>query len=118
VSADAVTLWIVIIGMGAITFWLRASFMVMPPTIQIPPMLRRGLRFVPAAVLTAIWAPELLLQKGVLHLAPDNDRLLAGAIAIAVAWRFRQTYLTIAIGLLALHAAGWLIRELRSTPLL
>ena len=64
-SADAVTLWLVIIGMGAITFALRASFMVLPPSIEIPPLLRRGLRFVPAAVLTAIWAPELLLQKGV-----------------------------------------------------
>ncbi len=117
-SADAVTLWLVIIGMGAITFALRASFMVLPPSIEIPPLLKRGLRFVPAAVLTAIWAPELLLQKGVLHLALDNDRLLAGAVAIAVAWRFRQTYLTIAAGIVALHAADWLIRELRATPLL
>jgi branched-subunit amino acid transport protein len=46
-------------------------------------LLRRALPFVPAAVLTAVWAPELLLQKGVLYLSLQNERLLAG---IAASW--------------------------------
>jgi len=64
---------------------------------------------VPAAVLTAIWAPELALQKEVLSLTLHNDRLLAGLVAIAVAWRFRATFVTIVSGLLALHFFDWLI---------
>jgi branched-subunit amino acid transport protein len=64
---------------------------------------------VPAAVLTAVWAPELLLQKGVLFLSLQNERLLAGAVAIAVSWRWRLTIATIASGLLALHLFDWLI---------
>jgi branched-subunit amino acid transport protein len=55
---------------------------------------------VPAAVLTAIWVPEVF--------ATGDERLLAGVVAMAVAWRWRATFATIAAGLLALHFFEWL----------
>jgi len=97
------TLWLIILGMSVATFGQRASFLLLPEHVKLPLLLRQALRYVPAAVLTAIWAPELLLQKGVLSLAPGNERLLAGMVAIAVAWRFRATFATIVAGLVALH---------------
>jgi len=90
-----------IIGMALVTYALRASFLLLPPGVDTPAFLRRALRYVPAAVLTAIWAPELLLS---------NERLLAGVVAIAVAWRWRLTFVTIIAGLLALHFFAWLLR--------
>ena len=102
------TLWLIILGMSLATFGQRASFLLLPERVQLPEWLRRSLRYVPAAVLTAIWAPELLLQKGVLHIAIDNERLLAGAVAIAVAWRWRATFGTIVAGLAALHFFDWI----------
>jgi len=102
------TLWLIILGMAVATFGQRASFLLLPSHIELPAQLRRALRYVPAAVLTAIWAPELLVQNGVLSLAPDNERLLAGIVAIAIAWRFRVTFGTIAAGLLALHLFDWM----------
>lgn len=96
-------LWLAIIGMAAVTIALRASFLLLPETTPSPALLRRGLRYVPPAVLTAIWIPELVFSNGALDFSPANARLLAGALAIAVAWRLRQTYLTIAAGMLALH---------------
>ncbi|MGE5639571.1 MAG: AzlD domain-containing protein [Clostridia bacterium] len=97
------TLALTIAGMALVTYLLRASFLLLPPSVETPPLLRRALRFVPAAILTAIWAPELLLQNGVLSLSPNNEKLLAGMVAIAVAWRWRMTSVTIAAGLAALH---------------
>jgi branched-subunit amino acid transport protein len=94
------TLWLILLGMAAVTFVLRASFLVLPPGVELPAFLRRALRYVPAAVLTAIWAPEVLVQ---------NEQLPAGAVAIAVAWRWRLTFATIIAGLLALHFFAWLI---------
>ena len=108
-SLDPATVWITCAGMAAVTIALRLSFLVLPPTVQLPPLLARALRYVPAAVLTCIWAPELLLQKGVLHVALDNEKLLAGIVAIAVAWHFRRTYVTIFAGLAALHLFAWLV---------
>ena len=97
------TLWLVILGMSVATFAQRASFLLLPDHVKLPALLRRALHYVPAAVLTAIWTPELLLQKGVLSLALGNERLLAGILAVAVAWRFRATFVTIVAGLVALH---------------
>ena len=102
------SVWLAILGMGLVTFALRASFFLLPDRMRLPDLLRRALPFVPAAVLTALWAPELLLQKGVLYLSLHNERLLAGLAAIAVAWRWRMTFATIATGLIALHLFDWL----------
>ena len=97
------------IGMAVVTYLLRASFLLLPPGVETPPLLKRALRYVPAAVLTAIWAPEILTAGGALALTLQNERLLAGAVAIAVAWRWRTTFATIVAGLLALHLFDWLI---------
>jgi branched-subunit amino acid transport protein len=93
------TFWATLLGMAVVTFALRASFLLLPPGTETPPLLRRALRYVPAAVLTAIWAPEVLVQ---------NEQLPAGVVAIAVAWRWRMTFATIIAGLLALHFFAWL----------
>jgi branched-subunit amino acid transport protein len=94
------TLWLTLLGMAAVTFALRAAFLVLQPGIELPAFFRRALRYVPAAVLTAIWAPEVLVQ---------NEQLPAGVVAIAVAWRWRMTFATIIAGLLALHLFAWLL---------
>ena len=85
--------------MAGVTYLLRASFLLLPPQIETPVWLRRALRYVPAAVLTAIWAPEV---------AVADERLAAGVVAIAVAWRWRLTFATIFAGLTALHFFHWL----------
>jgi branched-subunit amino acid transport protein len=103
------TLWLTVAGMALVTYLARSSFLLLPPGVETPPLLKRALRYVPAAVLTAIWAPELALQKEVLSLTLHNERLLAGLVAIAVAWRFRATFVTIVAGLLALYLFDWLI---------
>jgi len=95
-------LWITLGGMALVTFGLRASFLLLPPGIDTPAFMRRALRYVPAAVLTAIWAPELAF-------APGNEQLAAGVVAIAVAWRWRRTFVTILAGLVALHLFHWLL---------
>ena len=103
------SLWLTIAGMAAVTYALRASFLLLPASVETPELARRALRYVPAAVLTAIWAPELLLQEQVLSIALENEKLLAGVVAIAAAWRWRLTSVTIAAGLAALHFFNWLI---------
>lgn len=106
------SVWITMIAIGVLTLGLRSSFLLLPPGVQLPPILRRALRFVPAAVLTAIYAPELLVHSGAVDVSLGNARLLAGVVAIAVAWKFRRTFLTIFAGMLALHLFGAMVARL------
>lgn len=66
---------------------------------EMPPLLQRALGYVPPAVLTAIIFPELLLKGGELEIGPDNLRLLAGLVAILVAWSTRRIMPTIVAGM-------------------
>jgi branched-subunit amino acid transport protein len=98
------TAWLTIFAAGLITYATRLSFILLFERIEIPAWLRRALRFVPAAVLSAIIIPELVFQDGSLALTPANPRLLAGIIAILVAWRTKNILLTLISGMAALWA--------------
>jgi branched-subunit amino acid transport protein len=102
------TLWLTIIGAGLLTYAIRLSFIVLLGRMnaQRAEMLRRGLRFVPAAVLSAIIFSEVLLRDRQLYLALGNTRLWAGLFAAVVAWRTKNILLTIVAGMGAL----WLIQ--------
>ena len=95
-------LWITIIIVGLLTFGIRLSFMLFMGRIQILPMAQAALRFVPVAVLSALIAPGLFLPRGSLDVSFGNVRLIAGIIAILVAWRTKNVLLTIVVGMVCL----------------
>ncbi|OGO40805.1 MAG: branched-chain amino acid ABC transporter permease [Chloroflexi bacterium RBG_16_58_14] len=103
------TLWLSILFAGALTYTIRLSFIQLFANREIPAFVLKALRFVPAAVLTAIITPELFIQDGDLSLHLANGRLLAGLLAILVAWRTRNVILTILVGMAALWLLQWLI---------
>lgn len=95
-------LWLTILGAGAVTFALRLSFIALLGRIRIPPSLGRALRFVPAAVLTAVVVPLLFYKDGALEVSLGNERLLAGLVAALIAWRTRSVLLTLGGGMATL----------------
>jgi branched-subunit amino acid transport protein len=109
VTSD-IALVLMLIVIGTITFGFRLSFIALMDKLRLPPLLQRALRFVPAAALTAIITPELFIQNGAIFLSPMNARLVAGAIAIIVAWRTKNTLLTIAAGMIALWVLQLIVR--------
>jgi branched-subunit amino acid transport protein len=77
----------------------------------MPPLLARALRHVPAAMLTAIVVPAIVFAApGVLRLGLGNVKLIAALMAGIVAWRWRNTLLTIGVGMGALWLLQWLMR--------
>jgi branched-subunit amino acid transport protein len=102
-------LWLVIVGMGVITYGMRAGSLMLAERLPRQVWLGSFLRFVPVAVLSAIVALEMAFPNGVLDLSPvDNHRLLAGALAILVAWRTKRMLPTILVGMAAL----WILQAL------
>ena len=93
---------------GALTFATRLSFIALLGHVEPPPLVRRALRLVPAAVLSAIILPELLSGGGAGDPLGGNARLVAGGLAAAIAWRTRNVPLTIVAGMAAL----WTIQRI------
>lgn len=103
------TLWLTIAGAAIVTFALRISFIVLLGRIEIPPFLERALRYVPAAVLTAVVIPLLFYANGALEVSLGNERLIAGMVAAVICWKTRSVPLTLVGGmamLWALQAVG------------
>jgi branched-subunit amino acid transport protein len=95
-------IWLVMLLGGLITFAMRFSLIYLFGRLEIPGTLRKALHYVPPAVFSALVFPELFLHDGGLSLSSDNARLLAGLVAIAVAWFTKNTLLTILVGMAAL----------------
>jgi branched-subunit amino acid transport protein len=99
--------WLAILGVALATFLMRASFIVFVDPHRFPPWFRHALAYVPPSVLAAIVVPGLLLHGGVLDLSLANPRWIAGAVAIAVAVRWRNMLAAIGSGMVALWLLQW-----------
>ncbi len=95
-------IWLVMLLGGLLTYGMRLSFIYLFGRFEVPETMRRALRFVPPAVLSAIVFPELLMPSNHLDVTFYNHRLLAGIVAILVAWKTRNILLTILAGMAAL----------------
>ena len=95
-------IWLVMVIGGLITFGMRFSLIFLFGRFEIPETMRKALHYVPPAVLSAIMFPELLYKANQIDFSFGNIRLLAGIVAILVAWYTKNTLLTILAGMLAL----------------
>jgi branched-subunit amino acid transport protein len=103
------SIWLVMLLGGLITFGMRFSFIYLFGKLEVPEALRKALHYVPPAVFSAIIFPELFLHEGTLHLSLENTRLLAGLVAIAVAWFTKNTLITIIVGMIALFVLQFML---------
>jgi branched-subunit amino acid transport protein len=101
-------LWLTIIAIGVLTYAIRLSFILVLDQQTFPPLLQRALRLVPAAVLSALILPDLLIQHDQLNFSLGNPRLVAGVVAALVAWRTRNVLLTVGLGMTLLFLLQWL----------
>ena len=101
--------WLIILLMGLVTYLIRLSLIGGLGKVDLPPLVRRALRFVPPAVLTAIIVPEVLLPAGMIDFSLGNTRLPAALLAALVAWRTKNVVLTVAAGMGALWVLEFLL---------
>ena len=101
----ALKLWAVIVAVGALNYLSRLSFIALFAKRSMPPLLARALKYVPAAMLTALILPMVVDWKGA---ATDftTPRVYAALIAALVAYFTRSTLKTLGIGMAAL----WLLQ--------
>ncbi len=102
-------LWLVIGVVGLLNFLSRLSFIALFAQRTIPRWLLRALRYVPAAMLTALIVPMIvapsLSSAGDVH---ADQRVLAALVAGAVAFASGSTLKTLLAGMGTL----WLLQML------
>ncbi len=72
---------------------------------NLHPLLKAWLTLVPAAVLSAILVPSLLLQDGAFSFGADNLFLWTSIICFTVGWKFRSLSLPVIFGMLLVALA-------------
>ncbi|MEM9952449.1 MAG: AzlD domain-containing protein [Chloroflexota bacterium] len=86
----------------------RLSFLVFLSDYEMPPLLLKALRYVPATILLAIAMPSILRTDGAIDISL-NPKIIAACFAIIAAWRTRQIFATIIAGMLAFWLSDYLL---------
>lgn len=98
------TIWLIMIALAIGTFLSRISFIQLLGYREVHPLVSRALRFVPAAMLTALVVPQILTRKNALQISFANPQIIAGLFATLVAWRTKNVFFTIMAGMVVLWA--------------
>jgi|APFre7841882724_1041349.scaffolds.fasta_scaffold00920_6 branched-subunit amino acid transport protein len=102
-------LWLIIVSMAVVTFAMRISFIATVKPHAIPEAIRGVLAYVAPAVLAAIVVPPILVRGDAVDLSPDNPRLIAAAVAFAIAWFTKSVVGSIVGGMATLWLAQWIL---------
>jgi branched-subunit amino acid transport protein len=108
-SSVAIEWALALAGMVVVTYGIRLSFLVFGHGVKFPVWLERALRYVPAAVLTALIVPMALAPQGAIDVSLHNAYLPGTVAAIAVALWTRQTLAAILGGFVVYGLWRWLV---------
>ena len=103
----SLTLWAVIVIVGVLNYLSRLSFIAIFARRSMPPMLARALKYVPAAMLTALVLPMVVNAPSLSSLV--SARVIAALLAGLVGFRTRNTLAPVAAGMGTL----WLLQAAR-----
>ncbi|MBW4437274.1 MAG: AzlD domain-containing protein [Pleurocapsa minor GSE-CHR-MK-17-07R] len=95
--------FLLVLGMAVVTFAVRYPVMVLVSRMPLPQPLFNALKYVPAAVLSAIIVPAVVMPDGAIDLSPaSNAFFIAAVVCVIVAWRTKNLLLTIILGMAAM----------------
>ena len=94
-------LWAVILIVGALNYLSRLSFIALFARRQVPPLLGRAFRYVPAAMLTALVVPMVFAAPGEAWV-PALPKIAAALVAGVVAFATHSQLKTLGSGMLTL----------------
>ena len=97
----SLTLWAVILVVGVLNYLSRLSFIAFFARRRMPPLLGRALRYVPAAMLTALVLP--MIVAGTPSVATvTSPRVIAALVVGGAGFATRNTLATMLAGMLVL----------------
>ncbi len=95
-------------GMALVTFGIRYIMFPISGRFEFPELFKRGLRYVPPVVLTAIIVPSVLMPDGAtLNLSLTNPYLIGAIAACIIGGLFKNLLLTIVVSMVIFMGWQW-----------
>lgn len=88
-----------IIGIAVLTFFTRFTFAAILKKTMISEKWNKWMIYVPIAVFTTIIVPALLAPKEELEFSIQNEYLIAGIVALLIAYKTKNLVGTVIIGI-------------------
>jgi branched-subunit amino acid transport protein len=98
-------IWVVIAVVGALNYFSRLSFIAFFARRSVPPPLARALKYVPSAMLAALIVPMIVVAGPATGEGIVTPRVLAAAVAVAIAYVTHSTLKTLVAGMVVLWVA-------------
>jgi branched-subunit amino acid transport protein len=102
-------LWVVIFAVGLLNYLSRLSFIAVFARRGMPPLLERALKYVPAAMLTALILPMIVADPAAGNALDFHPKIAAAVIAGVVAFFTRSSLWTLGAGMAALWLLMWMV---------
>ena len=105
---DQKIIFLTILGMGVVTFLPRLLPVLLLSTKKLPPLVVAWLRFIPVAVLAAMLLPSLVVNDHQLDFSRNNLFLWAAIPTFLVAWKTRNLFGSVIVGMAVVAIARYL----------
>ena len=93
--------------MGAVTYLPRLLPVLLLSSKKLPPLVEAWLRYVPVAVLSAMLLPSLVVNDGALDFSSSNLFLWAAVPTFLVAWKTRNLFGSVIVGMVVVALARY-----------
>lgn len=93
---------LLILGMAAVTYATRVGLIGVAKQVQLHPMLRRALEYVPVSILAALVFPAVFAPSGDLESPVTNVYVWAAVLTGAVLLVTKKQWLAIVLGVVGL----------------
>ncbi|NPT34043.1 AzlD domain-containing protein [Paraburkholderia xenovorans] len=91
--------WWLILTLAAVVFFNRYVFLEPKVPVKLPRLLSNALEYSAPCLLTAICAPIILMDKGLLRSFPGNPYFLGAAFSVVFALVIRSVVLSVVMSL-------------------
>ena len=102
-------IWILIIGMGIVTYLPRMMPLLIFSKNNLPPWLESWLKYIPVGIFSALVFPNIFIRNQMFCMTINNIELISSILVFAVAFKTRSLGLSVIVGIISYWVLGEII---------